>query len=401
MTAGDNWQTVRFSEIAENAGERVDNPSTSGASRYVGLEHVDSGELTVTRWADPRVVTATKLRFLAGDVIFGRRRVYQRKAAVADFDGICSAHALVLRARREHVTPEFLPVLLHSDTFVDRAVAISVGSLSPTINWRTLAQQEFSLPPLSEQRKIADLIWSFERTARAKATALESARQAELTALAELYDEPEWPMRRVGEAGEVQLGMKREPKVHQGTDLRPYLRVANVGDDELFLDDVLEMNFAPSAFAKYALRPKDVLLNEGQSLEYVGRAAMYRGEIEDCCFQMTLLRFRAGDEVLPEFALGWFRRCQRLGAFARVAKRTTSMAHLPAGLLSAQPMPVPPLSVQQRVVERLEAARELRTTLAEDLAQTRSLMQRTLNVLLQGPGALADTATDAGADSIV
>ncbi|MEU3651855.1 restriction endonuclease subunit S [Streptomyces sp. NPDC032161] len=395
MTTHSDWQTVRFSDIADNSGERVDDPSTSGASRYVGLEHVDSGELTVTRWSDPSVVTATKLRFLAGDVIFGRRRVYQRKAAVAEFDGICSAHALVLRARREYVAPEFLPAFLHSDTFVDRAVAISVGSLSPTINWKTLARQEFSLPPLSEQRKIADLIWSFERTAQAKATALEAARQAELTALAELYDEPGWPVRRVGEAGEVQLGMKREPKVHQGTDLRPYLRVANVGDDELFLDDVLEMNFAPPAFAKYALRPKDVLLNEGQSLEYVGRAAMYRGEIEDCCFQMTLLRFRAGVDVLPEFALGWFRRCQRLGAFARVAKRTTSMAHLPAGLLSAQPIPVPPLSIQQRVVERLEAARALRTTLAEDLTQTRNLMQRTLNVLLQGPGASAETTTAA------
>ncbi|MGW3196366.1 restriction endonuclease subunit S [Streptomyces sp. NPDC001118] len=397
MTTRDDWQRVRFSDIVENSNDRVDDPSASGASRYVGLEHVNNSELTVTRWSDPNVVTATKLRFLPGDVIFGRRRVYQRKAAVADFDGICSAHALVLRARREYVAPDFLPVFLHSDTFIDRAMAISVGSLSPTINWRTLARQEFSLPPLSQQQKIADLIWSFDRTARAKSAALEAARQAELAALAELYDEPEWPIRRVDQSGEVQLGLMRSPKVHAGTDMRPYLRVANIGDDELFLDDVLEMNFEPAAFIKYALQPKDVLLVEGNSSrDQVGRAAMYRGEIENCCFQKTLLRFRAGDDVLPEFALGWFRRCQHFGVFARVSAGT-NIAHLPAGLLSAQPMPVPPLSVQQRVVERLEAARELRTTLAEDLAQTRNLMQRTLNVLLQDPGASAETATAVGA----
>ncbi|WP_433600395.1 hypothetical protein ACQPXH_00540 [Nocardia sp. CA-135953] len=288
--------------------------------------------------------------------------------------------------------PEYLPLVVRSEEFHRLALKTAVGSLSPRTNWKALAKYEFALPSLHEQRRIADLLWSFERAAQAKANALEAARQAELAALAELYDEPEWPVRRVIEVGDVQLGMKREPNVHKGVDMRPYLRVANVGDDELFLDDVLEMNFAPAAFAKYVLRPDDVLLNEGQSLEYVGRAAMYRGEIEGCCFQMTLLRFRAGDEVLPEFALGWFRRCQRLGAFARVAKRTTSMAHLPAGLLSAQPIPVPPLSVQQRVVEQLEAARELRTTIAEDLAQTRSLMQRTLNVLLQGPQPVGEPA---------
>jgi type I restriction enzyme S subunit len=117
---------------------------------------------------------------------------------------------------------------------------------------------------------------------------------------------------------------------------------------------------------------------------------MYRGEVNGCCFQKTLLRFRADEDVLPEFALGWFRRCQRLGAFARVSAGT-NIAHLPASLLSAQPIPVPPLAVQRGVVERLEAARELRTTLAEDLTQTRNLMQRTLNALLQGPEAPAVT----------
>ncbi|MEU1523038.1 restriction endonuclease subunit S [Nocardia rhamnosiphila] len=394
------WRSVRFGSLVRQVKDST-NPVADGLERFVAGEHMNSQQLHITRWGEVKKSSlgpAFHRRFRPGQVLYGSRRTYLRKVSYAEFEGVCANTTFVVEsAEPGELLPEMLPFLMSTDSFHRHSEFWSRGSVNPYVNWPDIAKYEFPLPPPSEQRRIAELLWSFERASRAKATALEAAREAELAALAELYDEPEWPIRRVAEAGEIQLGMKREPKVHQGTNLRPYLRVANVGDDELFLDDVLEMNFAPSAFAKYALRPKDVLLNEGQSLEYVGRAAMYRGEIDGCCFQMTLLRFRAGDEVLPEFALGWFRRCQRLGAFARVAKRTTSMAHLPANLLSSQPIPVPPLPVQHRIVERLEAARKLRTVLAEDLTQTRNLMQRTLNMLLQGPDAFPDTAIAAGA----
>ena len=116
----------------------------------------------IKRWGPPAAVTATKLLFRKGDIIFGRRRVYQRKLVVADLDGICSAHALALRARSRVVLPEFLPFFMQSDLFMERAKAISVGSLSPTINWRTLAPEEFALPPLDEQRRIANCLSAVE-----------------------------------------------------------------------------------------------------------------------------------------------------------------------------------------------------------------------------------------------
>lgn len=88
------WTRHRFDEIALNVTERVDDPSSAGVDRYVGLEHLDPGSLTVNRWGTPDRVEAQKLRFQPGDVIFGRRRAYQKKVARADFEGICSAHAL-------------------------------------------------------------------------------------------------------------------------------------------------------------------------------------------------------------------------------------------------------------------------------------------------------------------
>lgn len=147
----DGWQVLKFSEIAESITERVDDPSASGLDYYVGLEHLDPDTLKVSRWGSPSDVEATKLRCYPGDVIYARRRAYQRKLGVAEWDCIASAHALILRARPDVCLPEFLPYFLQSDQFHQRALDISVGSLSPTINWKTLAIQEFVLPSMGEQ----------------------------------------------------------------------------------------------------------------------------------------------------------------------------------------------------------------------------------------------------------
>src|SRR5438309_7710864 len=82
-----DWPMHRFDEMAVIVNDRVDDPSKAGVDRYVGLEHLDSDSLAIRRWGSPDEVEATKLRFRAGDIIFGRRRAYQRKLAVAQFDG--------------------------------------------------------------------------------------------------------------------------------------------------------------------------------------------------------------------------------------------------------------------------------------------------------------------------
>jgi len=154
----DGRRVFRFDEIATIVNDRVDDPSEANVDYYVGLEHLDSDSLTIRRWGSPSEVEATKLRFRAGDIIFGRRRAYQRKLGVAPFDGICSAHAMVLRAKPHVVLPEFLPFFMQSDLFMERAREISVGSLSPTINWKTLAREKFALPSPEEQRRIARVL---------------------------------------------------------------------------------------------------------------------------------------------------------------------------------------------------------------------------------------------------
>ncbi len=151
------WPAVKFGDFAENVAVRVD-PAEVKTDIYVGLEHLDPESLHLKKWGHPSDVTGQKLVFKKGDVIFGRRRAYQRKLAIAEFDGICSAHAMVVRAKPEMILPEFLPFFLQSDMFMERAIGISVGSLSPTINWRTLKVQEFPLPPIKEQKRIDEIL---------------------------------------------------------------------------------------------------------------------------------------------------------------------------------------------------------------------------------------------------
>ena len=180
------WRTHRFDEMAINVNDRIDDPSKADVEYYVGLEHLDPESLTIRRWGSPSDVEATKLRFRAGDIIFGRRRVYQRKLGVAHFDGICSAHAMVLRAKPSVALPAFLPFFMQSDLFMERAKEISVGSLSPTINWKTLAKDEFALPPLDEQHRIVELAQGAHRATESLRDVLETELVAELSLFNEL-----------------------------------------------------------------------------------------------------------------------------------------------------------------------------------------------------------------------
>ncbi len=183
------WKVWRFEQLAANVNVRIDNPSESGMEHYVGLEHLDPDSLRIRRWGSPSDVEAGKLMFKAGDIIFAKRRAYQRKLGVAEFDGICSAHAMVLRAKPEAVFPEFLPFFMQSDLFMNRAVEISVGSLSPTINWKTMAAQEFGLPPIEEQRRLASFLAALNGVILAKQQVLLSLEECHTSTRAQFLDE--------------------------------------------------------------------------------------------------------------------------------------------------------------------------------------------------------------------
>ena len=161
---------------------------------------------------------------------------------------------------------------------------------------------------------------------------------------------PAWSWARVQDVGVVDLGRQRSPKYHSGDNMKPYLRVANVFEDRIDTSDVMEMHFEPEAFERSRLAPGDILLNEGQSPELLGRPAMYRGEPQQVAFTNSLLRFRASTAIEPEWALLVFRHHMHSGRFTRESRITTNIAHLSAARFKSVEFPVPPLEEQRRVI---------------------------------------------------
>lgn len=155
------WIVYKFEDFVDNIREQV-MPTKEDSKKYIGLEHLDSGSLHVRRWGTKIQLKGTKFRMKKGDLLFARRNAYLRRVAIAPHDGLFSAHGMIFRSKNDVISPDFLPFFLSSDVFMDRAIKISVGSLSPTINWGTLRHEEFSLPPLDEQKRLADLLWSVD-----------------------------------------------------------------------------------------------------------------------------------------------------------------------------------------------------------------------------------------------
>jgi type I restriction enzyme S subunit len=176
-----------------------------------------------------------------------------------------------------------------------------------------------------------------------------------------------WEWVRVKDIGEVQLGRQRAPQYHSGPNMRPYLRVMNVFEDRIDTEDIMEMDFSPEEFERYCLEPGDILLNEGQSRELVGRSAIYRGEIPSACFTNTLVRLRPHAPIESEYPQIVFLGYLKTGRFQQIAMLTVNIAHLGAGRFANMAFPLPPLEEQAEIVRRARGALDQITPLAERL----------------------------------
>lgn len=152
---------VKLSDVA------IEHKETCKGSKdgypIVGLEHLVPEEVTLTAWDEGSDNTFTKM-FRKGNVLFGRRRAYLKKAAVAPFDGICSGDITVIEAIPDHILPELLPFIIQNDELFDFAVGKSAGSLSPRVKWEHLKNYEFELPDMDKQHELAELLWAMDAT---------------------------------------------------------------------------------------------------------------------------------------------------------------------------------------------------------------------------------------------
>jgi type I restriction enzyme M protein len=157
------WTRVRFGDVVENLNETDCDPAETEVQRFIGLEHLEPGSLHIRAWGNVQDGTTFTRRCRPGQVLFGKRRAYQRKVAMAEFDAVVSGDIYVLAPKNDRLLQELLPFLCLSERFFQHAVGTSAGSLSPRTNWSSLASFEFDLPPLDQQRHIAEILWAADK----------------------------------------------------------------------------------------------------------------------------------------------------------------------------------------------------------------------------------------------
>ena len=152
---------IILKQIAIEKNERIDNPSQSSYTRFVGLEHYDSGEATIRRYGSTERLESTMKVFRAGDILVARRNVYLKRAATVDFDGLTSGDSIVLHIENE-VYRRIIPFVLNTDEFWDYANQHADGSMSKRLSPKLLMEYEFSLPD-DNLEQISSILWAMER----------------------------------------------------------------------------------------------------------------------------------------------------------------------------------------------------------------------------------------------
>ena len=249
--------TFKFDEIAFNSTEKK-KPVDEDKYTYLGLEHLDPDSIYVTRYGADVAPKGDKLVMKKGDVLFGKRRAYQKKVAIAPFDGIFSAHGMVLRPKEDVIDKNFFPMFIKSDYFLDAAIKISVGSLSPTINWRDLKELKFELPSLEEQRKLADVLWAIYDMKDKYKKLISATDELVKSQFIEMFYGKGYPVKTIGDV--IDKKISRVGKVYEKTDPIQYLDISSIDNASKTVTGLTPyiLSDAPSR-AQYVLKQDDIM----------------------------------------------------------------------------------------------------------------------------------------------
>ena len=375
-------ELFRFDQMAVQVKDKVE-PEEADVDRYVGLEHIDPESLKIRRWGEPSDVESSKILFRSGDIIFGKRRAYQRKLAVADFDGICSAHAMVLRPKTDVVLKEFLPFFMQSDIFMDRAVKISVGGLSPTINWRDLAKEEFALPRLEEQRRIAEVLQAAQELKERLRFAREALSDVSSSWIESSLASNEWSESVATDVlDRATVGIVIKPAalyVPEGTGI-PALRSLNIAPHRIVMSDCVNISHEGHRdHKKSRLQPGDLaIVRSGRP----GDAAVIPdglGELN--CIDLIIAT--PGEHLRSEFLCAVLNSRYGRRQFAS-GIAGTAQKHFNVGLFKKLKIPVPSLETQDGFIAHMHQLQHATTSLEDrqkvqgDVA--RSLLEEVMSI---------------------
>jgi type I restriction enzyme S subunit len=382
------WRTVKFGDVARQVKDKAD-PEASGLERYVAGDHMDTNELRIRRWGEigsGYLGPAFHIRFQPGQVLYGSRRTYLRKVAVANFTGICANTTFVIETRSaSELLPEYLPFVMQTETFHAHSIKQSKGSVNPYINFTDLNWFEFDLPPIKEQQKIADnlaaaddLVASIEHAKGKHGQLLESFIQGAF----ERFDNNCKHRPSAELMGKITVGIVVKPAdlyVEAGAGVLA-LRSLNVFPGRFVLNETVEISpHGHTTHEKSALSAGDiVVVRTGRP----GDAAVIPPELDgtNC---IDLIVAKPGPEVDAQYVVTFLNSQFGRRLFSS-GTTGTAQQHFNVGEFSKLKLPVPPLPMQRQFVSDLNDLRGPGDSLGMRLTHARQVRSLLLNELVGG-----------------
>lgn len=372
---------VALRDVCSQAREQI-RPGGRTDLKYVGLESVEpgtgdfvEGELSKTP-EDPRAVS---FHFDTRHVLYGKLRPYLNKVVAPNFEGKCSTELIPLLPS-ESLDRQYLAYFLRRKTTVDAIVARTAGARMPRADMSHLLGLSIPLPTLPEQKRIVDLLSRAEGIVRLRREAQRKVAELVPALFLDMFGDPasnpkRWPVVAFADMADTQLGKMLDKKKQTGLHAFPYLGNSNVRWDDFDLDGLLEMDFSEQERVKFQLMSGDLLACEGGE---VGRAAIWRGQMDGCFFQKAIHRIRPKpSSAVPEFILHWLWNMSKQGLLANAGAKAT-IAHLPAEKLRSLIVALPPIELQRLFANKVEAVRAIAARQATALATA----QATFDALL-------------------
>ena len=379
LTDKTSWTPVRFGDVVENVNETESDPTAAGIERYVGLEHLEPGSLHIRTWGDVAEGTTFTRWCRLGQVLFGKRRAYQRKVAVAEFDAVVSGDIYVLASKNEQLLQELLPFICLSERFFQHAVETSAGSLSPRTNWSSLSEFQFSLPLLDQQRQITEMLWSVDSDENLKsqlAGSLQALFASELEKnLDRLFEGTCSPLSSVL-VGSPESGNSASPSPSStGHFVLSLAALSRTG----YLRGNLKPVPPTKAMLDCQLSKGDFLISRSNTQELVGLVGIFDENRTDVSFPDTMMRLPVNESIVSKQFLEVVLQSQRgrQHMMRSAAGTSGSMKKINRRTLGTCKIPTPLPEVQALLMSRVDCLRAI-TGSADAARQSASDVKRAL-----------------------
>jgi type I restriction enzyme S subunit len=352
------WTRVAFGDVVRQVQDRVD-PDESGLERFVAGEHMDTGDLRIRRWGtigNGYLGPAFHMRFKPGHVLYGSRRTYLRKVAVADFEGITANTTFVIESKDPKVLlPGLLPFIMQAESFHEHSKKQSKGSVNPYVNFSDLTWYEFALPPLDEQQRLLSALAATRELEDSASHVLGLTASVRASWLEHEFAmlEKEWPVKMASDLmARITVGIVVRPAdlyVPEGKGI-PALRSLNVLPDKIVMEELVYIS--PEGHAEHhksRLAPGDVVIvRSGRP----GDAAVVPADaVELNCIDLIICTVNPA--LLPHFVCAAVNSRFGRRQFA-AGTAGTAQKHFNVGAFKNFRLPLPPLNVQSEFVARLQ-----------------------------------------------